>query len=374
MRILEWAFPYLPIQGGRENFVHDIASELSRNGNSIMVFAQTESVDDPPYVFDDSSRSFPVHRFNLTSLTGPNSAEALQVISSAMQEIACTFAPDVIHFHTVGQDTLLLKAVKSATGAKIVQTLHNKVVRNTSGYVALLALPHEISDAVVAVSRFVFEDYLRLFPQMVDRTHLILNGVETRSEPSQAIKPAPGDLQVFASGRLSPEKGFPILLSAWSTLLPRIGGGRLKIAGDGPARIALERYIRHLGIENSVELLGWTSRADIATHLQESHFVVVPSIWEEPFGLVAAEALMAGRSVIASSSGGLTEIVRPRENGMLFQPGDIFELSATLYFMATHPTAMTEFGRQGHLDALKYFSLAGCVAQYQALFSKVVGA
>ena len=369
MKILQWAFPYLPVQGGRENFVYDISGELSRSSHDVIIFAQSQTVTDAPYVLDDSGDGPVVHRFNLETLTGPGGAEAFTIISTAMQEIAVNFAPDVIHFHNVaGRDTLLLKAVKMATGAKVVLTLHLAIDNPTPNYLALLKFPNDMSDAIVAVSRFVYDDFVHHFPSLADRTHLILNGVAPRPE-----SPAPpqGDLQVFASGRLSPEKGFPILLSAWSTLLPRIGPARLKIAGEGPERQALERYIRHLGLEDSVELLGWTSRTDIATHLNESQFVVVPSIWEEPFGLVAAEALMAGRAVVASRTGGLPEVIQHRKNGMLFRPGDIFDLSATLYFMATEPTAAAEFGRQAYRDALEHFSLEGCTAGYGDLYEKL---
>lgn len=369
MKILQWAFPYLPVQGGRENFVHDITSEMSHSPHEVMIFAQTHSATDPPYVRDDTMAGCVIHRFNLETLTGPDGANALHVISSAMQSIAVDFAPDVIHFHNVaGRDTLLLKAVKVATGAKVVLTLHLAIDNPTPTYLALLAFPNDLSDAIVAVSRFVFDDFLHYFPELAHRTHLILNGVTQRN----ASPPPPGgELQVFASGRLSPEKGFPILLSAWSTLLPRIGAARLKIAGEGPERMALERYIRHLGLEGSVELLGWTSRADIAEHLNQSQFVVVPSIWEEPFGLVAAEALMAGRAVVASRTGGLPELIHHRKNGMLVRPGDIFDLSATLYFMATDPTAATTFGAQAYDDALTSFALETCVAHYLALYEEM---
>jgi len=372
MKILQWAFPYLPVQGGRENFVCDISGELGRTSHDVIIFAQTQAVTDPPYVRDDSAEGAVVHRFNLETMTGTGGAEALNIISTAMQQIAMDFAPDVIHFHNVaGRDTLLLKAVKMATGAKVVLTLHLAIDNPTPNYLSLLKFPNEMSDAIVAVSRFVYDDFLHHFPALENRTHLILNGVAPRPE---APAPPSGVLQVFASGRLSPEKGFPILLSAWSTLLPRIGRATLKIAGEGPERVALERYIRHLHLEDSVELLGWTTRDDIAAHLNKSQFVVVPSIWEEPFGLVAAEALMAGRAVVASRTGGLPEVIQHRRNGMLFRPGDIFDLSATLYFMATDPNAATEFGRQAYLDAVEHFSLEGCAASYGDLYERLARA
>ncbi len=372
MKILQWAFPYLPVHGGREVFVQNISAELVRSAHDVIVFAQASLPEDPVYVLDTTDANFPVHRFNLEKLTGPDGAQALKDVSSIMERIALDFAPDIIHFHNIaGRDTLFLKAVKAVTGAKVVLTLHLAVDNPSPVFLALLKAPLDLTDAFVAISHFVFDDFVQHFPARRGDSYLVLNGVpRTPHSP----EPAEGILQVFASGRLSPEKGFPVLLSAFSILLTRIGKARLTIAGEGTERIALERYIRHLEIEDSVELLGWCSAADVRRHQDASHFVVVPSIWEEPFGLVAAEALMAGRAVIASRTGGLPELVQHRKNGMLCRPGDIFDLSATMFYLATDPAATSALGHQGRRDALERFSLDACVTGYTALFQELISA
>jgi glycosyltransferase involved in cell wall biosynthesis len=83
--------------------------------------------------------------------------------------------------------------------------------------------------------------------------------------------------------------------------------------------------------------------------------VVVPSLWEEVFGIVAIEAMAAGKPVIASKIGGLPETVVDRVTGLLVQPGNILELTEAISRLYNNVGEAREFGFAGRERVLKYY-------------------
>jgi glycosyltransferase involved in cell wall biosynthesis len=115
----------------------------------------------------------------------------------------------------------------------------------------------------------------------------------------------PGNHGALFAGRLSGEKGSQLLLAAWE----RSGLGtsqRLRLAGGGPDEAKIERLARGI---SGVELLGIVNHERALELMIESAFVVVPSLWEEPFGLAVVEAMARGRPVLVTKLGEPAEIV-----------------------------------------------------------------
>ena len=140
-------------------------------------------------------------------------------------------------------------------------------------------------------------------------------------DPGPASPPREGFLFV---GRLTVEKGIPLLLDAW-----RMAGqpsGRLRIAGDGPERPAVEQAAATLG--STVEFLGPLDRSAVDSAIRASAVVVVPSIAAEAHPLIVLEALSHGRPVLASARGGLPSLI-DSSVGWLVEPS-LDELAAGL--------------------------------------------
>jgi glycosyltransferase involved in cell wall biosynthesis len=137
-----------------------------------------------------------------------------------------------------------------------------------------------------------------------------------------APSPAPADGPVLAVGRLVPEKGFDVLVRAAA-----LAHVRVVVVGDGGERHALEALARQTGA--AVDFAGSVAPAALAHRYAAARAVAVPSR-REGFGLVAAEAAAAGRAVIATSVGGLTDIVRDGVNGVLVPPDDEVALAHAL--------------------------------------------
>jgi len=134
-------------------------------------------------------------------------------------------------------------------------------------------------------------------------------------------RPASDAVFLFV-GRLDREKGVALLLRAFARVRDRFASARLRIAGHGPLREHLEGIARARGVAHAVEFCGWLSAEAVEQQLTDAWALVVPSLWAEPLGLVAVEAVTHGVPVVASALGGLAEVVEDGVSGLLFPNND----------------------------------------------------
>jgi glycosyltransferase involved in cell wall biosynthesis len=184
-------------------------------------------------------------------------------------------------------------------------------------------------DCFIAVSTFARDKFIKAgFP--ADR--IVVKPNFAADQPvalSSAVRA--GALYV---GRLSPEKGIRTLLRGWDGLAVP-----LRIVGDGPMRGFVENSA---GAE--IVMLGQKQQSEVACEMAQASFLVVPSIWEEPFGLVVVEAFCQGLPVVASRIGALPEIIEDGVSGLLFSAGDAKALAAKVVWAYQNPEAMRAMG------------------------------
>ncbi|QPN63428.1 glycosyltransferase family 4 protein [Synechococcus sp. CBW1004] len=176
---------------------------------------------------------------------------------------------------------------------------------------------------------------------------------------------------VAFAGRLVTEKGVDDLLDAMHILVRRIPAASLLVAGDGPERKHLEARARRIGIGHHVVFLGHLSRLQLEERLKGAWVQVVPSRWEEPFGIVAAEAMMRGTAVLATNSGGLNEIIQDHETGLLVPANDPQSLAEALTTMLLNPRETETLGTNGRNFALRRLTEAGFVDRFEQLYAKL---
>jgi glycosyltransferase involved in cell wall biosynthesis len=177
------------------------------------------------------------------------------------------------------------------------------------------------ADAVVTVSDKAMRIYVSrgLDPR---RTRVIYNPLPAAG--AQRLAPRPSDTRpgILYAGKLSWGKGPHLLIEALPDILRTFSDRpiALTVAGQGPLRRHLEQRARDLQVHQVVRFLGQVSRDRMETLLAQADVVVVPSIVQEAFGRVALEALLAGAPVVASSRGGLPEIVEDGVTGLVVDP------------------------------------------------------
>lgn len=221
-----------------------------------------------------------------------------------------------------------------------------------------------VFDLVIANSEPV---KCRLLAEGIRPVEVVLNGIAPRPpRPPLSDRPT-----VAFAGRLVREKGVDVLLRAFTKVLPQIPEARLVVCGQGPEYAHIERLTAKLGLARSVSLLGFRSTDEVAQLFREAWAVAVPSIWEEPFGHVAIEAMMNGVAVVASSSGGLGRIVRDGQTGFLVPPGDANALAAALLRLLGDRGLAERQGQAGYNLAIAEFSETQMVDRFLQLYGSI---
>ncbi len=136
-----------------------------------------------------------------------------------------------------------------------------------------------------------------------DRVHVKYNGI-ARPPADAGHARAAGTTFLFV-GKFAPYKGIDLLLDAWQRV--RHPHARLRFVGDGP----MADTVRRATSDPRVTWAGQVPAAEVAKHIHEARAVLVPSVWEEPFGRVVGEAFSLGRPVITTGRGALAEVVGP---------------------------------------------------------------
>jgi glycosyltransferase involved in cell wall biosynthesis len=163
--------------------------------------------------------------------------------------------------------------------------------------------------------------------------------------PYRAIRPVPREPIVAYIGRLDEVKGVRLLMSAWDRYLSSSGtpGLRLVIAGAG----SLDREVATwASARPSVEMAGYIPAGQVQELASRARAVLVPSVWEEPFGLVVVEAMASGTPVIAAGHGAFVELITSGVDGTLFPPGDPVALAEAVADVEARPEKYESYGHR----------------------------
>lgn len=207
------------------------------------------------------------------------------------------------------------------------------------------------------VDRFVaISDFQRDFmveKQGIEPARVAVNYCAISLPPHSVADPALGTYVGFA-GRFVPEKGVEVMVQAC-----RLAGLPMRFAGNAPDHPAVAP-------EDNASFVLTRSAAELADFYRGARVIVVPSIWSETFGIVAAEAMSHGVPVVASRLGALQGTVRDGEAGLLAEPGNVADFAAKIGRIWHDPELARKLGRNARLQVEAVFS-------HQAHFDRLVG-
>lgn len=228
------------------------------------------------------------------------------------------------------------------------------------------------SDLIVAPSNAYRQDVARVFPELTGKIVFIHNGVdlsEVELVPGTSTSPN-GTPYVLCVAMHNEKKGIDVLLRAFAQLQDAHPNLRLVLAGDGPLRVQLEALAASLGLTGKVEFCGRQTRSQVGELLRNCEVFVLPSR-SEPFGIVLIEAMACGKPVVATTAGGIPEIVQNEVNGILVEPDNSKALAQAIDRVLEDEILQMRLATKGLKTAREQFNFAHTAASYEAVLSRL---
>ena len=301
---------------------------------------------------------------------------------------------DVIHVHNFSEFVPLLRLLNPT--ARIVLHMHCEWLSQIDEARARRRLA--AVDRVVGCSGYIVRLVQQRFPEFSERLGVLYNGADLAAFGEHSPDPPPSasndngqspqlsgsgarGAHVLFVGRVSPEKGLHDLLDAFERVLERLPRARLTILGpawrtprsfivdlsDDPHVHALAKFYvdeDYLGqlktrmsprLQAAVDFAGEKLREELPEYYRAADVLVNPSL-SESFGMSLVEAHASGLPVVATRVGGMQELVRDGENGLLVAPANPAELSEALLSLLEDPKLRRRLGRAGLADAAGRFA------------------
>ncbi|HEX2207917.1 MAG TPA: glycosyltransferase family 4 protein [Longimicrobium sp.] len=340
--------------GGASTMVEVLARGLAARGHAVVVFTRPGSrlyqalhadlpcepilhgVDFPPATIARCLRAFRRHRTQV-------------VVSSILTDSRLT----VPAARLAGIPVVARRVGVDPFGGGWVQGMYDRMV-------------HVYVANSLATRRAMLDSAPWLDPSRVE---LVYNGVDAAgiaATPPARLGLPPDALAVGFVGRLDPQKGADLLPELWERVQAAHPHAHLVIAGAGSCEAGMrERF----GASDRVHWLGF--RRDAHAVVRALDVLLVPSR-TEAFGLAGAEAMAAGVPVVASTAGGLPEVVVDGKTGLLVPPEDLNATAAAVLRLAGDAGLRARLGRAGREHVLRRFTLDATLNGYESLLERLV--
>jgi len=386
--------------GGAEVCVERIAHQLQSNGHSVVIITQRpfrglRSLL-PTQQSQSGYRIYSFYPLNIFSIYHAHKKSYLlkgvwRIIDLVniipaffIRKIIDAEKPDIINNHIIhGFSPLALLPLIKRSGIPLVQTIHSygficpkcdllrsnnilctkqpftcRIFKNLSRFF-ITAAP----DFLIFPSRFCQELYASYGFFRRCKTAIIPSPIETF--PANPHCTSKDVFSILYAGRLTKIKGVHVLLAAFKTLpYPH---AQLRIAGEG----SYEHTLRTLAQgDPRITFLGKKTQAELRTLYATSDLLAVPSIYYEILGNVILESMSCGTPVVASTIGGIPEIVQDHVTGLLIKPHSSMELQTALTWCIEHPRELAAMGKTAFTRSQKFDTkhyVHGLEKEYQKL-------
>jgi glycosyltransferase involved in cell wall biosynthesis len=366
-RLLYWTETFWPIVGGVESYANQFIPVIQELGYEVAVV--TVRLHDLPE--EETVDGITVYRLPFHDVLRGRDPGAFIELRKRVEAIRRNFQPDIVHVNLYGPSVAMLAETNRRAPLPTVIALHQKLT-GIDSFGGILQRLFDQASWVTTVSAAALGDLKAAFPQLSENTSFIHNGIAT--DPFKPTPPAADIPRIVCIGRIVASKGFDLAIEAFAKLRAVVPAVQLTIVGDGPEKEVLLGQVRNLGLSEFVSFAGEVGPDEVREYIRGSNVVVVPSREHESFGLVAVEAALMERPVVASRLGGLAEIVVDGKTGFLVEQEDAAEIARRLEQILTQPQLATKFGTAARERALKKFSIGVNAAAYDALYRRVLDA
>ncbi len=363
-----------PTPGGSGVVAVELAREMAGFGHEIHLisYAIPFRLEEKAGVFyhEVPLRDFPLFPYPLFTM------EVAAKLVAVIEECA----PQLIHVHYAlpySIAALLALDISGQKQIKLVTTIHGTDISTWGRDKAMHPLiRHGLgkSDAVTAVSYSLRSEAANLLNVSEEHISVIYNFIDTKRyrhqpEKSLRIKMAPrGEKIILHISNFRPVKRVPDLVRAFNLLVKENREVVLVLVGDGMEKLMARKMAHEMGISSKIRFL--ETWADPIPLFSIADLVVLPSE-KESFGLVALEAMACSLPVVATHTGGLPEVVRDGETGLLVPVNDWIALAAAMRRLLDDHEMHRRFSMAARRRA-EQFDTSIVIPRYEALYQKLL--
>ena len=316
--------------------------------------------------------------------------QALQVVSTDLSMAAAVGSAQLLHSHTwyanlAGHLGAMLYDIPHVMTMHSLEALRPWKAEQLGGGYTVSSWCERVAAAsaaaVVAVSDGMRADIMAAYPEIpAERIRVIRNGIDTteyRPDPNTDVLERYGiDLArpyVIFVGRITRQKGVPVLLRAASGLIPEAQLVLLAGAADTQEQLAEVTELVD-GLRATRSGVFWIPemlpKHDVIQLLTHATVFAIPSVYE-PLGIVNLEAMACGTAVVGSRTGGIPEVVADGETGLLVPAGEPEPLAAALNTLLSDPDRAAAMGQAGRKRAVSEFGWPAIAAQTADLYAEL---
>lgn len=368
MKILAFTPTYLPFMGGIEVLVDLLAGELRKRSVETIVLADSYGKPSHKSEFNGTT----VHRVSMIgAILARNAARPLAALSY-IRGVYEAVQPDIIHLHSATQaGAFFLERLLMSLPRKppVIVTQHGVLIASDE-----LGVTHRMlnkADVLTGVTNAVLRSAID-FSGRTGRCEMIYNGIASLMPAVAGRREMPARHSLLGVGRMQSEKGFDIAIAALARLRARGINVELQLIGRGEDETSLAALATGLGVASHVRFRGVLENAATRRAIGSSTLLLVPSRTREGFGLVAAEAALAGTPCIASRVGGLPEVVEDEVTGRLVPEDDAEALADAAEGLLRNPDEWQRLSDNALKRAPERFALDRCVENYMRLYSSLL--
>lgn len=377
MKLAIFSSAFHPHFGGVEELVRQLAHELIRRGHGVIVLTnQWPRTLPAEEIFEGITVYRLPFRVPAESLRSKLSYVLThRLVQARTHAILKRHEIDVLHVQCVSCNALYALEARKRLNLPLLVTLQGELTMDAGEIFTRSSIAKELlkrslneAEAVSGCSKKTIDDAEGFLNKPLVHAEVIFNAARTEDFQHAAAYQHPRPY-LFALGRLVPQKGFDLLIRALRE--SGVTSHDLLIAGDGPELSALRSLSHELEVQDRVHFLGRADRARVAELFRGCDFFVLPSRADEGLPVVCAEAMAAGKAIIAARSGGTPEAVIDGETGLVFEKEDLGKLAESLRAFCSGAALREKLGKAAEARS-RLFSWEEVTRRYIATYQRLL--
>ncbi|MBI2031779.1 MAG: glycosyltransferase family 4 protein [Candidatus Levybacteria bacterium] len=372
-----------PLYGsGSGTYSRDLAREVAKIHKVAMVVPDKRSVKNVKmYKVDLPVKiSFTGHpewpdSLLYTKVSGQELSSNYLAYFKAIVHAVNEFKPDIIHVHHIMPLTWIARFIKIAYNLNFIVTVHGSelpTIEDDKRYTYLTEEALTRAKRIAANSFWTrewiqkiygnkFQDQIRVIPGGVNISDFP-EDMDTREIDSKYR--LGGQKLILFSGKLTKYKGVRYLIQAARNINAVVG-----VAGDGPEMENLKKMVKKLKLDN-VKFFGFIDNHDLIKLYYRADICVVPSVWDEPLGLVVLEAMATKTPVVVTRKGGIPLAVKDGINGVFIRPRNAKEIAEKVNILLADDELRQKIGERARKTILERFTWDKIAHRYERIYQE----